>query len=82
MYRLEKQLNELGYELVDNYYHEYYQKHIVDGICLKAEKSISNTSSISTFSWKTFAPTYFSICHLIEFLTEKKIGSKQINYKI
>ena len=38
MYRLEKQLKELGYELIDTYYHEYYRKHIVDGICLKAEK--------------------------------------------
>lgn len=46
MYRLEKQLKELGYELVDTYYHEYYQKHIVDGICLKAEKYDNPTCRI------------------------------------
>ena len=46
MYRLEKQLNELGYELVDNYYHEYYRKQIVDDICLKAEKYDNPTCRI------------------------------------
>lgn len=46
MYRLEKQLKELGYELIDTYYHEYYRKHIVDGICLKAEKYDNPTGRI------------------------------------
>lgn len=46
MYRLEKQLKELGYELIDTYYHEYYRKHIVDDICLKAEKYDNPTGRI------------------------------------
>lgn len=69
MYRLEKQLKGLGYELVDTYYHEYYQKHIVDGICLKAEKYDNPTGKI-----------YIDLPATIKITTQQQIDNIQKAY--
>lgn len=69
MYRLEKQLNELGYELVDNYYREYYRKHIVDGICLKVEKYDNPTGRI-----------YIDLPATIRIITQQQIDNIQKAY--
>lgn len=73
MYRLEKQLKELGYELIDTYYHEYYQKHIVDGICLKAEKYENRKG-------KFYMSIYIDLPATIRITTQQQIDNIQKAY--
>lgn len=70
MYRLEKQLKELGYRLIDNYYHEYYRKHIVDGIYLKAEKYDNPTGRI-----------YIDLLVTMKITTQQQIDNIQKAYE-
>ena len=74
MYRLEKQLKELGYEPIDNYYYEYYQKHIIDGIYLKLEKYENRTS-------KFYGEIYIDLPVVFRITTQQQIDNIQRAYK-
>lgn len=62
--------DELGYEHIDRYYYEYYQKHIVDGIYLTVQK------------WENLGRVYISLpTPYLRITTQKQIDNLEKAYE-